>query len=130
RTAIGIEDAAGRVGLPYMSAGTTKNGARFRTDYAVLFEPSPLLDCSSPTVLQCNQVATAYSNTAGANRVNAYNCAGGTFDGNERVFSLDVPTFSDVTVTLANTDGRDRSLFLLRPSCSEVRDCLAGGTTT
>src|SRR5262249_51079448 len=83
------------------------------------------------TALACGQGATPYSNAAGSDRVASYyRCDPGTYDGNERVFTLQVATPQDVTLDLVNTDGRDRAMFLLAPGCDEWTGFLAGGATT
>lgn len=130
-TTIGVENATGGVGLMYMERGVAKNGATFRDSYAVQFFPKGKLDCTTGVQpLTCGQPATAYSNLTGVNNVAAYNCSAGSYLGNEAVFSLNVPTTSNLTLTLNNTDGRNRSLFFMRPNCSEFSGCTLGGATT
>lgn len=129
-TSIGIENETGAIGLPYMTNGTPLKSALFRSDYAVWFFPKAQLDCTtSVTPLVCGAAPIRSSNLAPlVNKVAAYNCATGSFAGNEKVFQLNVPQTSNLTITLDNSiDGKNRKLFFMRPTCSELSGCTLGG---
>jgi len=129
-TVIGLENATGTDGLPYMASGAAQHGANFRDDYAVRYYPRGNLDCSGATAIACGDPATTFDNLAGANQVSAYNCAAGAFDGNERVLRLDLAQTSHLDISVSRFGARNMAAFLVRLSCSELSGCITGGSPT
>ena len=124
---VGIENAIGDDGLQCQYDATTAPGWTLADSYAVDFVPPAAMDCTAATPVACdgnlgNQAMGTISVAS------LYGCGGGTYDGNERIFQLDVASTQNVDIAIANFGPDALDVFLL-DACA-AGSCLAGGGDT